>query len=378
MTSPQEKQILIIGHSFIVDTNRSIWNDLGKLPNTKVDMIVPHSWKSNLIKKMLFQFNPETDQELRHIFPLETFFKGNGSFYFFNPWSLYKILKKEKYDAILLAQETWSLSLLALNVIRTITHNRKTSLFLWVCQNIKKKNLYWLRFMERLNTSTLTSILCCCSEIEEVIQWKGIKNECRYFPFSFDRKNYPGENSPIQVQNIRLGYMGRISEEKGIDKLLLAYDELKKKYPKITLTIAGNGKLVPDIQKRKDITFLGVLPHNEAHLFYQKIDLFILPSQTRPFWKEQFGRVIVESVASGRAIVGSSSGAIPEVMNNLELPYIFQEDSVEDLIRQTDLAINDIHSGKMEKVLEKAKEKVFHLYEQKQVAKRFYKFAFKN
>jgi glycosyltransferase involved in cell wall biosynthesis len=40
----------------------------------------------------------------------------------------------------------------------------------------------------------------------------------------------------------------------------------------------------------------------------------VIPSRTRPRWKEQFGRVIIEANASGVPIVGSDSGAIPALI----------------------------------------------------------------
>lgn len=45
------------------------------------------------------------------------------------------------------------------------------------------------------------------------------------------------------------------------------------------------------------------------------IDVILCPSQTRKNWKEQFGRMLIESFACGVAVVGSNSGEIPYVIN---------------------------------------------------------------
>jgi glycosyltransferase involved in cell wall biosynthesis len=45
--------------------------------------------------------------------------------------------------------------------------------------------------------------------------------------------------------------------------------------------------------------------------------LFVLPSLTRPFWKEQFGRVLIEALACDTPLIGSDSGEIPQLVRKL-------------------------------------------------------------
>ena len=63
--------------------------------------------------------------------------------------------------------------------------------------------------------------------------------------------------------------------------------------------------------------------------FWQEIDVFVLPSISTPTSVEQFGRVLVEAMAAGVPVIGSSSGAIPEVIDNAGL--IFPEGDVNAL-----------------------------------------------
>jgi glycosyltransferase involved in cell wall biosynthesis len=57
--------------------------------------------------------------------------------------------------------------------------------------------------------------------------------------------------------------------------------------------------------------------------FHRSLDVLVLPSRTTPSWKEQFGRVLIEAMACERAVVGSSSGEIPQVIG--EAGLIFPE-----------------------------------------------------
>lgn len=374
-------KILVIGHPLVVSANRKIWNEVAAHDGVEVDMIVPETWKSNLIKNLIYSFDEETDESINKIYPIACFRKGSGSFYFFNPIKTFNILRQKKYDRIVLTQETWALSLLELILLKLLSINSKTKTFIWVCQNIKKEKLFFLRFFERFTTSNLESILCCCSEIKEVITWKGIKTKCQYFPFSFDGNQYPTDLKvikPCSPDIMTLGYLGRISEEKGINLIIQALDVFKEKNIKVKLVVAGAGPMEQILSSRDEVEYLGTIPHNEAYKFYEQIDIFVLPSQTRPFWKEQFGRVIIESVASGKPIVGSSSGAIPEVMGNISMPYIFQEKSLESLIQQTLQAWEDIQSGQINEIMKKSKERTFELYSHESVAKRFLRYTNEN
>jgi glycosyltransferase involved in cell wall biosynthesis len=49
------------------------------------------------------------------------------------------------------------------------------------------------------------------------------------------------------------------------------------------------------------------------------MDLVIVPSQSTPLWKEQFGRVVIEAFACGIPVIASDSGEIPYVVGGAGL-----------------------------------------------------------
>lgn len=322
-------KFLVIGHSLVIDANRKFWGVFARKNKSLVHMIAPKRWSSNLKKDIEFQSNPETDQDLE-IYPLTVFKKGNGSFYFHSPTALYKILSSEKYDAIFLNQETWAVSTALIIFLKLFTRNRKTPLNLIVAQNLRKEKLKFIQPYERFVSRFVSTFLYCSQGVQDVLRWKGISNRCYYFPLPFDNQKYK-IHSLEHKNGIRLGYLGRISSDKGIDVLLKACDILEAKGFPFHLTVGGNGPLVENLKVKKYVSYLGLIPHNEAHEFYNKIDCFILPSQSTPHWIEQFGRVIVESFAAGKPVIGSSSGSIPEVLEKINWPWIFNESSPEEL-----------------------------------------------
>ena len=67
------------------------------------------------------------------------------------------------------------------------------------------------------------------------------------------------------------------------------------------------------------IEFVAQAPSTAMPAIVADWDALALPSLTRPNWKEQFGRILVEAMACGVACVGSSSGEIPHVLGDAGL-----------------------------------------------------------
>lgn len=348
------KNILIIGHAFVIDENRAIWSKLAHMSDLHVDVLIPKKWKSNLVGNV--QSSTKEGIGIRNLFTLDTYFSGNGSLYFYHLWQTLKVFRKHKYDYILINQESWSLSLLFINLIRLLSLNLNSKTFLMIAQNIKKKKLRWIIPLEKFNLLFVDTLLGCCRETESVFRWKGISKKWKYFPLFYsdkiinDPKYYEKKNEVI-----RIGYIGRISKEKGIETLLEAYNILKNKY-KVELVFAGTGDVLDQIDL-PGVEYLGVLAHDKVNEFYSKVDIVVLPSLTKEFWKEQFGRVIVEAIASGRLILGSDSGAIPEVMGELGLDFIFQENNTQSLVNCFEYFYEKLQKNDLVSIYKEAQEK---------------------
>jgi glycosyltransferase involved in cell wall biosynthesis len=112
-----------------------------------------------------------------------------------------------------------------------------------------------------------------------------------------------------------VGYLGRLDEEKGIEDLLQAMGSLGPSAP--FFAVWGAGRLEGLVRHRLSAgelrgKFGGPLGFAYAPRALQACDVIVVPSRTTPAWKEQFGRVIVEAMLAGAAVVAYRSGAIPE------------------------------------------------------------------
>lgn len=120
-----------------------------------------------------------------------------------------------------------------------------------------------------------------------------------------------------------IGYAGRLVPEKGVDLLLRAAAGLPGEW---RLDVLGSGPAAGELKAlaarlgiAARVRFTAWVASERMPAFYWGIDALAVPSRTRRNWKEQFGRVIVEAMACGAPVVGSDSGAIPEVMGDAGL-----------------------------------------------------------
>src|SRR5260370_9454803 len=115
---------------------------------------------------------------------------------------------------------------------------------------------------------------------------------------------------PYRGDIVRLGVLGRVSPEKGIEVLL---DELRRDSTlKWSLSIggAGDADYLAKLKATHDDRGVSFLGHVVPADFLQSIDILVVPSK----WNEPFGRVTVEAYSHGVPVVGANTGGIPEVI----------------------------------------------------------------
>jgi glycosyltransferase involved in cell wall biosynthesis len=114
-------------------------------------------------------------------------------------------------------------------------------------------------------------------------------------------------NGPLTV-----GYLGRFSEEKGINLLVDAVGQMPK--GKIRLLLAGRAteedrNSLRSRAPQADLEFLGFVSPAD---FYRKVQVLVVPS----VWEEPSGLVLVDALAAGRPVIGSKIGGIPELIED--------------------------------------------------------------
>lgn len=126
-------------------------------------------------------------------------------------------------------------------------------------------------------------------------------------------------------------FVGRPERAKGFDELMAAMASLKDATPAVELIVIGNA---PEANKYRDcakesglaIQFLGIQPHQTIANYLAASDALVLPS-----WAEGTPNVVLEALASGRRVVASAVGGIPDVMNRPEFGFLVEPRNSESL-----------------------------------------------
>ena len=146
-------------------------------------------------------------------------------------------------------------------------------------------------------------------------------------------------------------YVGRISEEKGVETLLQAAQQLP--YP---LKIAGKGPLFDVLQSRyasDKIEFLGYLNQDEVKLLMGKARFSVIPSECY----ENNPLSGIESLCLGTPVLGANIGGIPEMIEENRNGMLFESRNVGSLVEKINQFFVGTISFNYESIVSESREK---------------------
>lgn len=137
-------------------------------------------------------------------------------------------------------------------------------------------------------------------------------------------------------------FVGRFSQEKGLDTLLAAWQQLKVRVP---LKIVGDGPLAPIVQQAvatlPDVEWLGPRNHEDVLRLMADAAFQVIPNNSY----ETFGLVAMEAFAVGLPVFASRLGALAELVRDGDTGKHFSAGSSEALAATVEWTI--AHPEKM-------------------------------
>jgi L-malate glycosyltransferase len=124
------------------------------------------------------------------------------------------------------------------------------------------------------------------------------------------RKKFGLKEGPV------IGIVARLSEEKGHIYLISAMKGVLETFPQAQLLIVGNGKMIhsllgltKDLGLENKVIFHPAV--NDTRQALSAMDIFVLPSL-----KEGLGLALIEAMAQGLCVIGSSVGGIKSLISH--------------------------------------------------------------
>ena len=164
-------------------------------------------------------------------------------------------------------------------------------------------------------------------------------------------------------------YVGRLTQDKGVDVLIQAFHHVLQVHPQAKLVITGSsffdGAAKTDYQQSlqqlaapiaNHIVFTGFIPHQQLKYLYAAAHAVVLPS----VWQDPCPLVVLESMASGTCIIASKVGGVPEVVEHGVTGVLVNPKKVDELA----VAIIDLlqHPHKAQQMAMAARQKVENGY----------------
>lgn len=313
-------RVLYLSKALVVGSYQRKMEEMAALPDVQLTVAVPPSWRDE---------RGELRLERRHtqgydLIELPLVLNGNYHLHFYRGWA--ELVRQVQPDVVHLDEEPYNLATwLALRAVRRVRPTAKVLWFSW--QNLYRQYPPPFRWLEADVLRRSDGALFGNRAAADVFARKGWNGPRVVIPqFGVDPALFPlREGWPAPQGRLRVLYLGRLMPEKGLDTALQALARLDAVS---TLDIIGSGPELAHLQQRtaalrltERVTFTPWLPSDAVAGRLAQADVLILPSQSRPNWQEQFGRVLIEAMAVGVPVVGSNCGEIPNVIGEAGLTF---------------------------------------------------------
>lgn len=336
-------KVVVVSHSYVVSMNQEKLEKLAQKNGIALTLIAPLAWKNMGIRIPLQKWSSNRYQ----ILPLKIYLKYHLYAHFYAPWKFLVQMMRIRPQIIYVEEEPESASAFQSAIISKLCKSKFVFLS-W--ENLKGRFSFRKRLLSRFVLNSADRAIAGNEGARQLLQDKGYKKQIAVIPqFGLDervfaRKRNEGLKMKLGLKSsFIIGFIARLLKEKGILTLIEAVSYLDGDYQ---VLILGEGEakteaveLARRLEVLNRLIFAGVIKHSELPDFINCLNLLVLPSLTTPHWKEQFGHVMIEAMACGVSVIGSDSGAIPEIIGDAGL--VFHEGNAKELAEKISLMMYD-------------------------------------
>ncbi|MBE9065703.1 glycosyltransferase [Leptolyngbya cf. ectocarpi LEGE 11479] len=323
-TKSRKLRVLIVGHTYIVGVNQGKLEAIANA-GAEVGLLVPQHWQALQWKK---RFTVETPYPQIKVYPVSTWFEGQAGAYVYPPSAIVKTIADFRPDIIQIEEEVFSLTAFEVSLL---AWRFKIPVVLFSWENMDRRLSAPRRWLRQFVFNRTRCIISGNHEGADIIKQWGYTKPVEIMPqlgVDLDLFSPRLRQHRSRTDSLRIGFVGRIAHQKGIDTLIETAYLLKQQDHRFHLQICGSGvdvdtfqTLARDYNLEDHVTWRGGVSHDEVPQEIAKMDVLVLPSRTVSTWKEQFGHVLIEAMAMGIPVVGSTCGEIPNVIGKSALVF---------------------------------------------------------
>jgi glycosyltransferase involved in cell wall biosynthesis len=248
--------------------------------------------------------------------------------------SLGRIFEHERPDAVYVELDAYAAS-----TFQAVRANRRTidvPIGFSQCQTLAKRYPWPFSATERYVYREASFAAARTATAGRVLREKGYGGPLELLPFATDVSRYRPQQEPERIatgangRSLTVGFVGRLVPEKGVDDLLCALAALGTDGTRAL--IVGGGPAESRLHQQAEelglagrVEWTGFVPAHQTAALYRRMDLIVVPSKRASTWTEQFGRVVIEALASGVPVLASDSGELPELIEQTGGGWTFPE-----------------------------------------------------
>src|SRR5436190_8028346 len=304
---PEQLRVLRIAHASLTPALRERERAVARnYPNVEMEVITTYRWRE-----------AEIDVEVAadDLFPVRsarTHLSKHIQLFAYDPRPIIAALKEHKPHLIDMSHEPYSVPCAEILTLRD-RYAPGTPVVMQTNQNIYHRYPPPFNWLEQRAFRKVAAAYVCSESVREVLRAKGFSKPAPIIPFGVDLRAFK-QRSETRVKGRTIGFVGRMLPGKGLNILADALTKLRDE--QWQLLVVGDGSERESFTKQLgeagllDRTkFTGAVSYELTPEYFQEIDVLVIPTQTTERIREQFGRVIVEAMACGVPVIGSTCGA---------------------------------------------------------------------
>jgi len=226
-------------------------------------------------------------------------------------------------------------------------------------QKIIKSDLLQ-RKLEQYFINNAEKVISPCLAMVKIVETEMMKKLNAFIiPYPIEKKYFEkithNDYRPSKSK-ISILFASRNDSVKGCDLFIDSLEKITNKLKSVIEVDIYGYIPIKDVSHLEFLHINRFVPKSELNLAYKKADICVIPSLF-----DNSPNTVYEAMASGKIVVASAVGGIPEIMGEGETGYLFTKSDVDDLTLKLSKAINLVLTGNDLILRQNAQERIISI-----------------